>query len=59
MSFSKKVKDDIKKKTNYNYNEIVKILEQYPDIPAKEKILESARNTKKQLDQVVDDNIRD
>ena len=59
MSFSKKVKDDIKKKTNYNYNEIVRILEQYPDVPAKEKILESARNTKKQLDQVVDDNIRD
>jgi hypothetical protein len=59
MSFSKKVKDDIKKKTNYNYNEIVRILEHYPDVPAKEKILESARNTKKQLDQVVDDNIRD
>jgi hypothetical protein len=59
MSFSKKVKDDIKKQTNYNYNEIVRILEQYPDVPAKEKILESARNTKKQLDQVVDDNIHD
>jgi hypothetical protein len=59
MSFSKKVKDDIKKKTNHNYNEIVRILEQYPYVPAKEKILESARNTKKQLDQVVDDNIRD
>ncbi len=59
MSFSKKVKDDIKKRTNYNYNEIVRILEQYPDIPAKEKILESARSTKKQLDQVVDDNLRD
>jgi hypothetical protein len=59
MSFSKKVKDDIKKKTNYNYNEIVKILAQYPDIPAKEKILESARITKEQLDQVVDDTIRD
>ncbi len=59
MSFSKKVKDDIKKKTNHNYNEIVRILEQYPDVPAKEKILESARNTKNQLDQVVDDNLKD
>lgn len=59
MSFGKKVKDEIKKKTGHNYNEIVRILEQFPDIHAKEKILESAKNTKRQLDKVVDDNIRD
>ncbi|MGH9988073.1 MAG: hypothetical protein ACRD8W_29395 [Nitrososphaeraceae archaeon] len=59
MSFGKKVKDEIKKKTGYMYNEIVRILEQFPDIPAKEKILESAKNTKSQLDKVVDDNIHD
>jgi len=41
------------------YNEIVRILEQFPDIPAKKKILESAKNTKSQLDKVVDDNIHD
>lgn len=59
MSFGKKVKDNIKKKTSNNYNEIVRILEQFPDIPAKDKIIESAKNTKNQLDKVVDDNIRD
>jgi hypothetical protein len=59
MSFGKKVKDNIKKKTSNNYDEIVRILEQFPDIPAKNKIIESAKNTKNQLDKVVDDNIRD
>jgi hypothetical protein len=59
MSFGKKVKDNIKKKTSNNYNEIVRILEQFPDIQAKDKIIESAKNTKNQLNKVVDDNIRD
>jgi hypothetical protein len=48
------VKDNIKRKTSSNYNEIVRILDQFPDIPAKTKILESAKN---QLDKVVDENI--
>ncbi|MGA7369232.1 MAG: hypothetical protein WBX01_08890 [Nitrososphaeraceae archaeon] len=59
MSYGKKVKDDIKKRTGHNYKEIVRILEHYPDIPAKKKILESAKNVREQLDKVVDDNIRD
>jgi hypothetical protein len=59
MSYSKKVKENIKKKTTNNYNEIVKILEQFPNIPAKKKILESAKGAKKQLDSVVDENLKD
>jgi hypothetical protein len=59
MSYSKKVKENIKRKTTNNYNEIVKILDQFPDIPAKTKILESAKDTKKQLDSVVDENLKD
>ncbi|MGH9979631.1 MAG: hypothetical protein ACRD8Z_27895 [Nitrososphaeraceae archaeon] len=59
MSYSKKIKENIKKKTTNNYNEIVKILEQFPDIPAKKKILESAKDAKKQLDSVVDENLKD
>ena len=58
MSYSKKVKENIKRKTTNNYNEIVKILDQFPDIPAKTKILESAKDTKKQLDSVVDENLK-
>jgi hypothetical protein len=59
MSYSKKIKENIKRKTTNNYNEIVKILDQFPDIPAKTKILESAKDTKKQLDSVVDENLKD
>jgi hypothetical protein len=59
MSYSKKVKEKIKNKTTNNYNEIVKILEQFPDISAKKKILESVKDAKKQLDSVVDENLKD
>jgi hypothetical protein len=59
MSYSKKVKENIKRRTANNYNEIVKILEQFPDIPAKTKILESAKNVKNQFDNVVDENLKD
>ena len=59
MSFSKKVKEKIKKKTADNYDEIVKILDQFPDIPAKKKILDSAKDAKKQLDSVVDESLKD
>jgi hypothetical protein len=59
MSYSKKIKENIKRKTTNNYNEIVKILDPFPDIPAKTKILESAKDTKKQLDSVVDENLKD
>jgi hypothetical protein len=59
MSYGKRIKDDIKRKTSKNYNEIVRILDPFPDIPAKQKILESAKNVKSQFDKVVDENIRD